>query len=185
MKTHLKKIHGNLPDQRHLRSIKKKSLMKTAIIYASSHGTTEKVAKQIQNGLGAERVQLVNLKSTKAIDLSLFDTVIIGGSVHAGQMQGKVKSFCKKNMVDLLQRRLGLFMVGMNEPEFEKEFENAFPELLRRHAISSKCVGGEFLFEKMNFFEKLIVKKVSGISQNVSKIDEDRIAELVDDIKSN
>ncbi len=98
-------------------------------------------------------------------------------------MQGRVKAFCKKNMVDLLQKRVGLFMVGMNEPEFENEFNNAFPELLRNHAIASKCVGGEFLFEKMNFIEKLIVKKVSGINANVSKIDGNKIAELVSELK--
>ena len=85
-------------------------------------------------------------------------------------------------MVDLLQKRVGLFMVGMNEPEFETEFNNAFPELLRNHAITSKCVGGEFLFEKMNFIEKLIVKKVSGITQNISKIDDNKISELVKEI---
>lgn len=157
--------------------------MKTAIIYASSHGTTEKVAKQIQNGLGTDNALLVNLKTTKTVDLSLFDTVIIGGSIHAGQMQSRVKTFCKKNMVDLLRKRVGLFMVGMNEPQFDTEFNNAFPELLRKHAITSKCVGGEFLFEKMNFIEKLIVKKVSGISHNVSKIDDSKISELVYDIK--
>ena len=157
--------------------------MQTAIIYASSHGTTEKVAKQIQHELGAENAHLFNLKSTKTIDLSQFDTLVIGGSIHAGQMQGKVKRFCKNNMVDLLQKRVGLFMVGMNEPEFENEFNNAFPELLRKHAITSKCVGGEFLFEKMNFIEKLIVKKVSGITNNISKINEEKISELVYDIK--
>ncbi len=156
--------------------------MKAAIIFSSSHGTTEKVAKQIQHGLGAEGSQLINLKATKTIDLSQFDTLIIGGSIHAGQMQGKVKSFCKRSMVDLLSKRVGLFMVGMNEPEFENEFNNAFPELLRKHAITSKCVGGEFLFEKMNFIEKLIVKKVSGITQNISKIDDNKIAELVKEI---
>ncbi len=159
--------------------------MQTAIIYASSHGTTEKIAQKIQDGLGADNARIFNLKTTKTVDLGLFDTVIIGGSIHAGQMQGRVKAFCRKNMVDLLRKRVGLFMVGMNEPQFENEFNNAFPELLRKHAITSKCVGGEFLFEKMNFIEKLIVKKVSGVSQNVSKIDEGKVAELVHEINKN
>jgi menaquinone-dependent protoporphyrinogen oxidase len=158
--------------------------MKTAIIYASSHGTTGKVAMLIQDGLGADSTRLINLKETRTVDLSLFDLLIIGGSIHAGKMQGRVKTFCKKNMVDLLQKRVGLFMVGMNEPEFENELNNAFPELLRNHAITSKCVGGEFLFEKMNFFEKLIVKKVSGITENISKISEDKIADLVSEVKN-
>jgi menaquinone-dependent protoporphyrinogen oxidase len=156
--------------------------MKTAIIYATSHGTTEKVATQIQSELGSNTV-LINLKQTKTIDLAPFDTVVIGGSIHAGQMQGRVKSFCKKNLVELLKKRVALYMCGMNEPEFESELSNAFPELLRKHAITSKSVGGEFLFEKMNFIEKLIVRKVSGIDQNVSKIDKVRVTELINDLK--
>ncbi|MDX9846768.1 MAG: flavodoxin domain-containing protein [Tenuifilaceae bacterium] len=156
--------------------------MKTAIIYATSHGTSEKVAQQIQVELG-NNAQLFNLKQNKIIDLTPFKTVVIGGSIHAGQMQGRVKKFCKRNLVELLKKRIALYMVGMNEPEFEAEFNNAFPELLRNHSISSKCVGGEFLLEKMNFFEKLIVKKVSGVDKRVSKIDEEKIKELVKEIK--
>lgn len=155
--------------------------MKTAIIFATSHGTTEKVAQQIQSELG-NNAQLINLKGSKAVDLSQFEQVIIGGSIHAGMMQGKVRDFCKKNLVDLLQKRVALFMCGMNEPDFETEFNNAFPELLRKHAITSKCIGGEFLFERMNFVERFIVNKISGVSQNVSKIDELKIMELVSDL---
>lgn len=158
--------------------------MKIGILYASSHGTTEKIAKQIQKELGEEKTSLINLKKAGTIDLSMFDTLIIGGSVHAGQMQRKVKAFCKNHMVDLLQKRVALFMVGMNEPEFENEFINAYPELLRKHAVSSKCVGGEFIFEKMNFIEKLIVKKVSGITQNISNINKGQIDALVAEVKN-
>jgi menaquinone-dependent protoporphyrinogen oxidase len=155
--------------------------MKTAIIFATNHGTTEKVAQQIEKLLG--NAQLFNLKQSKNIDLAQFDQVVIGGSVHAGTVQGSVKDFCKKNMVTLLQKRVALFLCGMNEPEFEAEFNNAFPELLRKHAHSCKVVGGEFVFEKMNFIERLIVKKVSGISQSVSKIDSEKVEELVADLQ--
>jgi menaquinone-dependent protoporphyrinogen oxidase len=153
--------------------------MKTAIIYATSHGTTEKVAIQIKNVLDSDNVQLFNLKQNKKVDLSSFEQVVIGGSIHAGQIQGSVKTFCRNNMVDLLQKRVALFICGMNKPEFETELSNAFPELLRKHAVSSMVVGGEFLFGKMNFIEKLIVRKVSGVSQNVSKIDDAKVNELI------
>jgi len=171
-------------NQQNLQNLRSKQIqkMKTAIIYATSHGTTEKVAQQIQSELG-NNSQLFNLKEVKTVDLSQFEQVIIGGSIHAGTMQGKVRDFCRKNLIDLLQKRVGLFMCGMNEPDFETEFNNAFPDLLRKHAISSKCVGGEFLIEKMNFFERFIVRKISGVSQNVSKIDEEKVKELVNDFK--
>jgi menaquinone-dependent protoporphyrinogen oxidase len=156
--------------------------MKTAIIYATTHGTAEKVAQRIQAELGVSSSQLFNLKASKIIDLSQFEQVVIGGSIHAGQVQSRVRDFCKRNMVDLLQKRVALFICAMNEPEFETELNSAFPELLRKHAISCKVVGGEFLLEKMNFFDRLIVKKVSGVSQPVSKIDENKIISLVEEL---
>ncbi len=154
--------------------------MKTAIIYATTHGTTEKVAQQIEKQLGNS--QLFNLKQIKNIDLSQFDQVVIGGSIHAGQIQSRVKNFCKLNMVDLLQKRVALYVCGMNEPEFETELSNAYPELLRKHAITSKVVGGEFLVDKMNFIERFLVRKISGVSQTVSKIDEGKVSELVHEL---
>jgi menaquinone-dependent protoporphyrinogen oxidase len=156
--------------------------MKTAIIYATTHGTAEKVAQRIQAELGVSSSQLFNLKASKIIDLSQFEQVVIGGSIHAGQVQSRVRDFCKRNMVDLLQKRVALFICAMNEPEFETELNSAFPELLRKHAISCKVVGGEFLLEKMNFIERFIVKKVSGVSQPVSKIDENKILSLVEEL---
>ena len=152
--------------------------METAIIYATSHGTTEKVAQKIKMEIGDDST-LFNLKTNPSIDLSQFDAVIIGGSIHAGNIQRKVKDYCSSNLVDLLQKKVGLFICGMNEPQLEVEFKNAYPELLRKHAVTTKCVGGEFLFEKMNFFERFIVRKISGVSQSVSKIDEAKVHEIV------
>ncbi len=152
--------------------------MKTAIIYATSHGTTEKVANLIMKGLNSTDVSLINLKEGKTIDLSLYDTIIVGGSIHAGSIQGSVIEFCKKNLVELLQKRVALYVCAMNEPEFETELKNAFPELLYNHAVSKQVVGGEFLFDKMNFIEKMLVRNISGIKETTSKINYPKIETL-------
>ena len=68
--------------------------MKTAIIYRSHHGTTEKVANLIREAMGNVNTHLFNLKTDKNPDLSGYDQVIIGGSIHAGNIQNKVKEFC-------------------------------------------------------------------------------------------
>ncbi|MGM0566754.1 MAG: flavodoxin domain-containing protein, partial [Bacteroidota bacterium] len=145
--------------------------MRTAIVYASKHGTTEKVARQIQQNLGQEKAQLFNLKNNPKFDLSHFEQVILGGSIHAGQIQKRLKDYYQKNIPELLEKRLGLFLCCMHEEEAENQFNNAYPEVLRNQAISSKVMGGEFRFDKMNFFERVIVKKIAGISESVSKID--------------
>lgn len=149
--------------------------MKTAIIYATSHGTSEKVANLIKEKDKNGETTLFNLKEGKTVDLSLYDTIIVGGSIHAGSIQGSVKEFCKKNLVDLLQKRVALYVCAMNEPEFETELKNAFPELLYNHAYVKEVVGGEFLFDKMNFIEKMLVRNISGIKETTSKINNSKV----------
>lgn len=156
--------------------------MKTLIVYASTHGTTEKVAHSIARSLENGHVDVINLKKDNPFDLSVFDHVIVGGSIHAGQLQGRVKQFCEKNMLQLLEKPLGLFLCCMNEPEYQAQFERVFPELLRKHATSSKIMGGEYLFDKMNFFQRLIVRKISGINESLSRIDQNAIEEFVQEM---
>lgn len=156
--------------------------MKTAIVYVSNHGTTEKVAQRLRQEVGETNCTLINLRQEKVVDPNQYDCYIIGGSIHAGFIQKRIRKFCEENMVELLQKRLGLFICCMNEAEAQAEFERAFPELLRSHATSKKIVGGEFLVEKMNFFERLIIKKISGVTETVSKLNEQALKELVSEM---
>lgn len=149
--------------------------MKTLITYCTTHGCTEKAALELKNAL-EENVDLINLKKNSSPDLSIYDRVIIGGSIHAGQIQKKVKDFCSKNLNDLKSKELGLFICCMEEGEkAEAQFAEAFPKALRQNAKATACFGGEFDFEKMNYFQKLIVKKVAKISASTSKVDHDAI----------
>ncbi|MGE0077610.1 MAG: flavodoxin domain-containing protein [Bacteroidales bacterium] len=155
--------------------------MKTAIVYATSHGTTEKVANMISESI--ENADTINLKQISTIDLNNYDQIIIGGSIHAGKIQRRVKMFCQKNLTQLLRMRVGLFVCAMNEPEFEKELNAAFPESISNHALSRKVVGGEFIIEKMNFIERFLIKKISGVTQTISKLDSKNISALVNEMK--
>ena len=133
----------------------------------------------IQQALGSENCMLFNLKTSKNIDLSAFDRVIIGGSIHAGNIQNKIKEFCKNNQDLLLEKPLGLFLSCMEEDKAQEQFDNAYPEPLRKHALSCKLTGGEFNFDRMNFIEKMLIRKISGVNDSVSKINNDKIQELV------
>lgn len=144
--------------------------MSTAIVYMSKHGTTQKLAKMLQEKIEND-AKLIDLRKVQKPDISIYDTVIIGGSIHAGMIQNRIKKFCESNSELLITKTLGLFLCCMYEEEIAfEQFNIAFPDKLRNHAKASGLLGGEFLFEKMNFFEKLIVKKVSGFKETVSKI---------------
>ncbi|QGY43856.1 flavodoxin [Maribellus comscasis] len=149
--------------------------MKTLITYSTSHGCTENTAMELKEHLGGE-VQLANLKDNPNPELEKFDRIIIGGSIHAGQIQKRVKDFCAKNMDELKTKELGLFICCMEEGESaQKQLRTAFPEELHEVAKSTAIFGGEFDFEKMNFFEKMVVKKVAKVKASTSKIDHQAI----------
>lgn len=145
--------------------------MKILIAYASSHGTTEKAAKLLNECLEGD-VELLNLRKSLSVDLELYDAVVIGGSIHAGGMQGKVKHFIKKYHDSLLTKKIGLYLCCMFEGDKAKEqFDTAFPKDIRDVAVATGLFGGEFIFAKMNFLERMIVKKVSGVTSDASTFD--------------
>jgi len=151
--------------------------MKIAIIYATKHGTTEKVAELIYEKLQGNEISLINLAKTSTFDIKTFDYLILGTPIYAGNCIKAMKNFCKKNLVLLQTKPHSLFVCGM-EPNTEKqqaELENAFPLELRQNTDNQCFAGGEFLFEKMNFFEKFIIKRIAKTDKNVSAIKYDNI----------
>jgi len=156
--------------------------MKTAIIYASKHGTTEKVAVAISEKLKEKNeVELFSLEKNPNPNINGFEMVILGSCIYAGMASGKMKEFCKSNESILLQKKTGLFVCGMhNEKEQrEKELKEAYSRALHDNSIATGFLGGEFLFEKLNFFERLIVKKIAKTDKSVNQINWDEIDNFV------
>ena len=149
--------------------------MKYLIVFMSHHGTTRSIAVQMAENLGKEHTVLVDLKNDPIPDLNSFETIIIGGSIHTGKIQKQISEFCKDYKRELLTKRVGLFICAMETEEIQGEFNNAFPEWLRKHAIAHGYFGGELLLDKMNFFEKTIVKSIYGIKENLHQLDHDAI----------
>ena len=159
--------------------------MKIAVIYASKYGTTEKVAESIADKLKVtNEVALFPLKQNPQPDISAFEMVLIGSSIYAGQASKKVNLFCKANESLLLQKKIGLFVCGMHpdKEEQEKELKNAYSEDLQKKAMATGFLGGEFLFEKMNFFERMIIKKIAKTTSSVHQIDENAIDDFINQI---
>ena len=88
--------------------------MKTLIIYQSRHGSAEKAAGILAEKLEGE-VSVVNLKKEKKPDISGFESIIIGGSIHASHVQDGISKFCQKNKDMLLKRKLGLYLCCMEK----------------------------------------------------------------------
>ena len=145
--------------------------MKTLILYTTSHGCTEKAVRELSPKLSGE-VTIIDLKHFPSPCLDEYERVIIGGSIHAGQIQKRIRDFYTSNLNELRSKEIGLFICCMYEPEIaHEELQNAFPEELHQMAKAEGIFGGEFNFGKMNFIEKLLVRKIAKVSESVSKID--------------
>ncbi len=84
-----------------------------------------------------------------------------------------------RNKELLYTKKLGLYLCCMYEGEQANEqFKNAFIPMLADSAVAKGILGGEFLFDKMNFLERAIVKKLTGHKKTVSRLKMDEIREF-------
>lgn len=157
--------------------------MKTAIIYYSKKGTTQKVAKIISEKLNSEE-DLINLKQNSSLNIDSYDRIIIGGPIYAGNITNKIKKFVNSNLNHLLKKEIGLYVCGMEKEEAKQreELERAYPKELLDKAKSKQFLGGEFLFESMNFFERMIIKKIANTDKSISEINHQNIDKFVDEL---
>lgn len=160
--------------------------MKILIAYGTKHEFAKKCSERLLEKLHGN-IKLCNLKKQNQLDLQEYDKIIIGGSIYAGQIQKEVKEFCLKNLEELKKKKLGLFICGMTEGNKAMEqLDKVFPEELIKNAIVKENFGGEFVFSKMNFMEKFIIKKIAKTSEDITNLKEeniDKFAQKINDSK--
>ena len=134
----------------------------TIIVYASRHGTTAEYAKNLLKLLDGN-VDLCSLdeRVDSLPDMSFYDTIVIGGSIHYGKNSKIVVSFAKNNIELLSTRRLGLFVTSYFDGDKAiEQLSKAYPKELLDKAIVADYFDGELLYPKLNFFEKIVAKVV-------------------------
>lgn len=128
--------------------------MKILIVYKSKTGFTEKYAYLIKNKLNCDIVKFKELKDNL---LNQYDVIIYGSRIHAGRIDGleKIKKICNKKLV--------VFATGGTPSKatdvINDIWKNNFNEELEY--IPHFYMQGGMCYEKMDFFDKLIMKLVS------------------------
>lgn len=148
--------------------------MKTLIIYGSKHGCTEFCAKQLKDKLLGE-VTIVNIQKENSPDLKSYENIIIGGSIYVGKIQKEISNFCNENLQILKNKKIGLFTCGMNKDNSISQLESSFPKELVDKAVIKECFGGEFIFKKLNFMERLIVRVITKNNKDVTTVNAEKI----------
>ena len=84
-------------------------MSKTAVIYYSKHGATEKYARWICDAVGGD---LLNARKTKVKDLLEYDIVVYGGGIYSGGIKG-IELITKNWYKGLSEKRVICFGVGI------------------------------------------------------------------------
>ncbi len=154
--------------------------MKITVIFVSKYGTTSIISNKITASVNKHTIDVINLEECPEPDMSGYDIILLGSPVYAGKILKSMDSFCKENQELLLSKKLALFVCGMHldREVQQKELKEAYPAIVYQHAFSKVFLGGQFLFEKMNFIERFLVKRIAKTKRNVSNINEEEIREF-------
>src|SRR5690554_5725337 len=157
----------------------------TLIVFASNHGAVEKCARELFRQLDG-KVDICNLNNREYTpDLSKYDSIIVGGSIHSGEIQEVIAQFCENHMESLATKRLGLFISCLYSGEKAKrQLDNAFPEKLNRHAVVRDYFGGEVDALKLSFWERIITSQVIENENLVVKLSKERIDRFANKMKA-
>ena len=157
--------------------------MSILIAYASKYGFTKKCADILAEALG-EETYICDLDKNHP-DLSQYDKIIIGGSVYIGKIRKPVTLFCNENLDILKEKKLGLFICGLAEgDDAKKQMEASFPPELLKAAVSKMSFGGGYEFKKINFLERMMIKKVTGSDKDQLRIEKESIDHFAELIKN-
>lgn len=153
--------------------------MKTIIIYATKYGYTEDCVKELKEKLQGD-VLTLNILTEKISGVDAFDNVIIGGSIYMGQINKKLKAFCDNYMSEIMGKKVALFLSCGLPENFEQNIANAFPDELRKKAVSCECFGGELRTDKMKGPDRIISNLMKKVATDQGKPD---VAKLPENIK--
>ena len=145
--------------------------MKTLVLYQSKTGNTEKYAQDIAKRVNAD---IFPLKRFKAKKLAEYDTIVFGGWVKAGKIQG-IDEFLS-NWDLMKEKNVIIFSVGMSFADKDTRAAMIETNVLYDYHMRYYQFRGSFDFNKLGPIEKFLMKKAVGQIANNPELNANQAA---------
>jgi menaquinone-dependent protoporphyrinogen oxidase len=162
--------------------LERNKTMKTLILYATKNGASAEIARRIASRIDGAVVH--DLKQDGLPALDGFGCVIVGGSLYAGMVRKEAKAFVTQNAAALLEKKLGLFLSGLDGSKEKEYFAANFPAEILQAAKAASFLGGIFDPKKAGFFGRLVMRIVAKRAAYTDTIDDGKIAEFAEAMRA-
>lgn len=127
-----------------------------AVVYTSNYGSAKQYAQWISEETGAE---VFESSKCKAKELENFDTIIVGGGILAGSIEGI--GFLKKNIKKLMGKKIIAYAVGLNVYD-QKSCDECLEKNFTRKISGIPCffLPGEYFPEKVTKGDRMLMNIV-------------------------
>ena len=134
--------------------------MKILVTYKSKTDFTKRYAEVIAKGVNAD---LAEFKEVSAEMMSGYDVIVYGGGLYAGMINGYKKA--KEMFAQSTTEKFVLFATGGTPNEDTAKIDEVWKLNLgdEQQTIPHFYMQAGLCYEKMSFFNRLIMKMMSGI----------------------
>ena len=140
--------------------------MSVLLVYGSTHGHTLRIARRIARGLrGAGHTVVVHRVDAAPSDLSSYDAVVVGGSLHRGTHQEELVAWVHAHHSFLATRPNAFFSVSLSAAEDTEAARDATRECIDRFVEDTEwdpdmsvALAGCLQYSRYDFRTRLVMQ---------------------------
>jgi menaquinone-dependent protoporphyrinogen oxidase len=143
------------------------------VIYSTTDGHTPRICERLRQVMVQQghAVTVVPIAQADALDLSAFDTIVIGASIRYGKHQPQVAQFIARHQALLERKPNAFFTVNIVARKPEKNRPETNPYLikfLRQISWKPKLLevfAGKLDYPRYRFFDRLMIRFIMFMTQ--------------------